>query len=426
MRSVSDRIRARLRVPNLRVLGDTGGAAAVVIALSMPVTIGGLGLGAETGYWYFTQRKVQNAADIAAYAGAVALRSGRATAEIDAASLDGASETGFDQGRGVITTNTPPLTGAFAGDAQAVEVVLREDLPRMFTAIYSKDDVPVSGRAVAQITAGSQTCVLALDPSVAGAVTFIGNSGTLLVGCSVHSNSLATDSVIVTGSAAVETPCVSAGGGVNADSGLLMTVCSSPYENADVVPDPYADIPVPTAILGEGCKANNTFGGAATATYSITGGRYCGGMKVQRTVNMAPGVYVIDGGELDITSTAKIYGTGVTFYLTNGATVKMNGTAEAQLVAPNSGDYSGVLMFVDRNEPYNTHTINGNLASKVNGAIYTASGNVEFLGGSTVAGGCTQVVARTITFSGNAQVGVDCTTSGVRDIRTARLIKLVE
>jgi hypothetical protein len=296
----------------------------------------------------------------------------------------------------------------------------------MFTAIYADDDVPVSGRAVAQITAGSQTCVLALDPSVPGAVTFIGNSGTLLVGCSVHSNSLATDSVIVTGSAAVETPCVSAGGGVNADSGLLMTVCSTPYENADVVPDPYADIPVPAAVLAEGCKANNTFGGSAGTTYNITGGRYCGGMTVQRTVNMAPGVYVVDGGELDITSTAKIYGTGVTFYLTNGAKVKMNGTAEAQLIAPNSGDYSGVLMFVDRNEPYNNHIINGNLASKVNGAIYSASGNVEFLGGSTVAGGCTQVVARTITFSGNAKVGVDCTTSGVRDIRTARIIKLVE
>ena len=144
------------------------------------------------------------------------------------------------------------------------------------------------------------------------------------------------------------------------------------------------------------------------------------------TVNLAPGTYVLDAADLDVTSTANIIGPGVTFYLTNGAEVKMNGTAEAQFVAPNSGDYSGVLMFVDRNEPYNTHTINGNLASKVNGAIYTASGNVQFLGGSTVTGGCTQVVARTITFSGNAQVGVDCTTSGVRDIRTARLIKLVE
>jgi len=424
MRSLSDKIRARLRIPHLRVLDDTGGAAAVVMALSMPVTIGGLGLGAEAGYWYFNQRKVQNGADIAAYAGAVALRSGRTATEIDAAALEGANDTGFLAGRGVITTNSPPLTGAFAGDAQAVEVVLREDLPRMFTAIYSDGDVPVTGRSVAQITAGSQTCVLALDPSASGAVTFIGNSGTLLVGCSVHSNSLADDSVIVTGSAAVETPCVSAGGRVNADNGLLMTVCSSPYENADVVPDPYADVPDPTDILAEGCQPS--FNSKPNSTVNLTPGRYCNNFNIKGTVNLAPGTYVLDGADLAVNSTANLIGPGVTFYLTNGAEVKMNGTAEAQLEAPTSGDYSGVLMFVDRNEPYRTHTINGNNASKVNGAIYTASGNVQFLGGSTVAGGCTQVVARTITFSGNAQVGVDCTTSGVRDIRTARLIKLVE
>jgi len=424
MRPLSGMIGTTIRDRTLRVLRDNGGAAAVVMALTMPVTIGGLGLGAEAGYWYFNQRKVQNAADIAAYAGAVALRSGRSASDIDAAALDGASDTGFLQGRGVITTNSPPLTGAFAGDPQAVEVVLREDLPRMFTAIYSEDDVPVSGRSVAQITAGSQTCVLALDPSTSGAVTFIGNSGTLLVGCSVHSNSLADDSLIVTGSAAVETPCVSAGGGVNADNGLLMTVCSSPYENADVVPDPYADIPDPDAILAEGCQSN--FNSKPNSTINLTPGRYCGSFDVKGTVNLAPGTYVLDGADLAVNSTANLIGDGVTLYLTNGAEVKMNGTAEVQLEAPTSGDYSGVLMFVDRNEPYNTHTVNGNNSSKVNGAIYAASGNVQFLGGSTVAGGCTQVVARTITFSGNAQVGVDCTTSGVRDIRTARLIKLVE
>jgi hypothetical protein len=41
-------------------------------------------------------------------------------------------------------------------------------------------------------------------------------------------------------------------------------------------------------------------------------------------------------------------------------------------------------------------------------------------------GGCTQVVARTIVFSGNSQVGMDCTGSAVEDIRSSRLIALVE
>ena len=46
---------------------------------------------------------------------------------------------------------------------------------------------------------------------------------------------------------------------------------------------------------------------------------------------MAPGVYVIDGGALSINSTATVNGSGVTFYLTNGATVSMNGGASVHL-----------------------------------------------------------------------------------------------
>ena len=42
---------------------DAGGAAAVVAAVLFPVLIGGMGLSAETGYWYMKHRKLQHAAD---------------------------------------------------------------------------------------------------------------------------------------------------------------------------------------------------------------------------------------------------------------------------------------------------------------------------------------------------------------------------
>ena len=69
---------------------------------------------------------------------------------------------------------------------------------------------------------------------------------------------------------------------------------------------------------------------------------------------------------------------------------------------------------------------NGDSDSAVNGAIYARNGNVLMNGGSTFGGGCTQVVARTIVFSGNSGIGVDCTGAGVRDIRSSRLVTLVE
>ena len=68
-----------------RLLANNSGAAAVIMALTLPVVVGGMGLGTEVGYWYFNQRKVQHSADMAAYAGAVELRSGKELSSIEAA-----------------------------------------------------------------------------------------------------------------------------------------------------------------------------------------------------------------------------------------------------------------------------------------------------------------------------------------------------
>ena len=139
-----------------RLLADNSGAAAVVMALTLPVVLGGMGLGTEVGYWYFNQRKVQNAADMAAYAGAVELRAGRSRSSIDTAATDAAEETGYAADRGTIVLNTPPSAGTYAGDANAVEVTVEENMPRMFTALFAEGTVDVSGRAVARISGGSR------------------------------------------------------------------------------------------------------------------------------------------------------------------------------------------------------------------------------------------------------------------------------
>ena len=149
---------------------------------------------------------------MAAYAGAVELRSGNSVNSMEAAAAAAAEETGYAADIGTITLNSPPSAGAFAGDANAVEVTVEEDMPRWFTGIFADGTVNVAGRAVARIAGGQQTCVLALDKSAAGAVTFDGNTSATLVGCNVHSNSLSDNSVLVKGSAGVETPCVSASG----------------------------------------------------------------------------------------------------------------------------------------------------------------------------------------------------------------------
>jgi hypothetical protein len=143
---------------------------------------------------------------------------------------------------------------------------------------------------------------------------------------------------------------------------------------------------------------------------------------------MDSGVYVVDGGNLTIESTAVVNGTaGVTFFLTGGASVNIAGTANVILSAPPSGEpYAGILIFGDRDDLDANHIINGDSESYFDGAIYAPSGHVEFAGSSTVGGGCTQVVAATIEFTGDAGIGTNCSGTGVNEIETNQLVKLVE
>jgi hypothetical protein len=405
-----------------QILADRSGAAAILIALSLPVIIGGFGMGAEVGLWMFNQRKLQNAADVAAYAAATELRAGRPAETILAAAVGAAERTGYREARGEMQVRTPPTTGAFTGNPNSVEVVLEEDLPRLFSGLFAEGAVPTLGRAVAQISGGNQTCVLALDETAHGGVTFIGNANSILVGCNVHANSLEEDSIIIAGSSNVEAGCLSASGMVSQTGGTLsLSDCVAPYEHADIVPDPYAGVPVPNTSAACTASPNNN----PQSNITIAPGRYCGGLDLKGTINLQPGLYIVQGS-FKINASAKVFGDGVTFYFPGTVGVTLNGSATVDLTAPASGDYKGMMFYFDRTAPVNTHKINGTFGAGLDGAIYAKTANIEILGDSGTTVGCTQVVANTIKFSGNSSVSMDCSASNVQDILSARLITLVE
>lgn len=414
-----------------KFLADQAGAIAVLTALLIPIVIGGFGLGAEVSYWYFNQRKLQNAADVAAYAGAVQLRSNGDQQTIVGAALAAAVKAGYKATIGTITLNSPAATGAFAGDPKAVEITVQETLPTLFTSLFMDGDVPMAGRAVARLTEGQGTCILALDPDLPGAVTFTGSSTAILIGCNVHANSLASDAITVSGSAHVETPCVSTVGNVSATSGLVMSECTSPIEHADTIDDPYASVPEPGT--GEPCVVPKLMSNPGD-TDSVSPGRYCGGWKnIGGTLDMAPGVYVIDcegtpACGLELLASAEVTGTGVIFYLINGAQIKINGGATVQVSAPTGGDYVGILFFVGRGEDEETpYIINGNSSSFYTGAIYAPNGQIELNGNSSsLSAGCTQVVARAVSLSGNNGMSTNCAGTGIPGIKTEQLVTLVE
>lgn len=402
-----------------RLHRNVHGNMALLFGLASPLVVGAAGLGVETGYWYLLDRELQTAADMAAYAGAVELRASATRSVVDSVARQEALTQGFDDAAGTAVVNTPPLSGSYRS-GRAVEVLLTREVPRLFTALFVQEPLTLSARGVAQFEDGGTACVLALSPEEAGAVTFTGNALSLLNGCNVMSNSLASDAVVVTGSADVTVPCVLAAGGVDVDSGLNLTLCRQPATFAPPAADPFANLVEPS--VGGACRNLPSGGGSTT----LTPGRFCGGGVLKGDITLSPGVYVIDGGNVRVNATAKLIGSGVTLFFTNNATIDINGSAQLSLSAPVSGPFKGMVMWGDGdNDPVEVK-LNGNAASRLTGAVYFPRADVEFLGNFSGSNGCMRLVARTIRFSGSTSMNADCTAAGMDDVLLPGRVVLVE
>jgi hypothetical protein len=424
-----------------------GGATAVVAAILFPIVVGGLGLGAEAGYWYLSQRKLQHIADVSAHAGAARLRANDSHEQIEAAARHVAYESGY-RGTHELVVNPDYASEKYPG-ALLVEVVATDEQPRLFSAVvagfFSKDPettVMMNASAVAMVdrNEGSVACVLALSRTASRAVNMDGSSVVDLEGCDVASNSNASDALHVTSS--LKTGCAYSVGGAVAPA-LTLTVCPSVKLNAPIVRDPYAGVAEPSAD-GIPCQAvykNNSIGQPndpphlVTPTQNHASGlkamRFCGGLDAKGPVIFGPGLYFIEGGDFKMTSSnteSRLSTTvdGATFHLNATARLQLSG-AVTNFAAPKSGPFSGILFFASRSTPAAmTHQLGGNPLSTMNGAIYAPTSAIQVGGNAKATGGCTQVIGRTVRITGSSTLQSSCTGAGISPIATNEVVRIVE
>jgi len=424
------------------------GSAAVAMAIASPVLIGAMGLGAETGYWYLTQRKLQHAADIAAHAAGVRKRVGDTKAGLQTAALRTATGSGFTaskDGTKIVnmTVNNPPLSGGMVGEDQAVEIILYEFRQRLLSSIFTDEPIRIPARAVAKILGGAPACVLALSGTAPRAVNVTGSTTVTLTDCSVASNSIQPDAYSMPNSAAFLTAdCIYTVGGSTISQpspGFLeLEACEAVQQQAPVTPDPYADLPPPNYALTPCSNGNHVEGTVDPGSSRIK--RFCGGLSLKGDVHFKPGIYVIDGGDFRLNG-GNISGTDVMFYFANDATLDMTGNPTVSLKAPTPKTtypelkpYVGVLFFGSRcNQSVpstcsEVHQITGTSVSAMQGAIYMPGSQVEFIGNSTYKSSCLEVIADTVTFTGNSTIsmGAACDEAGTKVPLANRAVKVVE
>lgn len=425
---------ARIYRESRRLCADERGVNAVLTALMMPVIIGFIGLGIDTGMWYAKKRDLQSAVDSAAVSAALTYTAQHNAASASSLAESDAVRNGFNNATGVVTVNIPPATGPNIASADAAEVILLEPQRLYFSSLFIGGPVNIQTRAVASAKAlPGNHCIVALDPSADGAVEFSGTA-TGTIGCGVASNSVSNSSVLIAGSATLTADPVDAAGDILVQGNATLNT-QTPPRLGGTVPDPYDNLVVPTSPAA--CTFNN-FSTSANNT-TLTPGRYCNGLRLTNANNttFAPGIYIIDGGEFRTTGSSSMQGNGVTFVLTgsgaNYATVTFAGGTDMQFTAPTTGPYAGILFFQDPDAPsfqggsLITNSILGGSSADLVGAIYFPSQEVSFTGGSALGGSnsCLHLVARKVTITGNAVIGSNCAGTGVKPIDRIA-VKLIE
>jgi hypothetical protein len=138
---------------------------------------------------------------------------------------------------------------------------------------------------------------------------------------------------------------------------------------------------------------SNVVATTTPAQASLQPGTYSN-IKVSCTTTFSTGVYIIDGGGLEINGQHQVTGSSVMFVLKNGAHIKINGGANINLTAIQASDLiargvssteanklAGMLIFEDRDSPGTSkNNVNGNASTILNGTIYLPSSNIDFSG----------------------------------------------
>ena len=396
-RSRKGDLRGRAR----RFFRASGGNVAIFFSLSAPVLMLSIGAAIDYSRMVGARSSLQTLADSAALAGARTLRLASSTQ----ASVQ---QTVSNFIAAQASSHMAPITATtnLAGGNTIVSVKLSQTVPGVVANLTGFLNMHIAASAQARIVGGmAPVCMVSLDPSQSQALA-VDVAKVVATGCQVISNSTASDGMSISNGAQLQTALVCSSGGAKTDT----TSSYSPAAQIDcpVAADPLANLPAPAV---GGCTYNNLK--ITSGSQSLSPGVYCGGLSVSGSANVSllAGTYIIKSGQLSIKSGAGISGSDVSIFLTGGATLKVDNTANISLSAPATGALAGVLIFEDRTAPlHQTHEFSSRNAPNMLGTIYLPNGDLEIGikgggGSGGVAVGATSawtiVLARTISITDN-------------------------
>jgi len=329
------------------------------------------GLSVDVGFWHYSQRQQQNAADAAAIGGAQQLLysgCGNQSAAQTAAYTDSA-QNGYTNGSGNVSVNVqnPPSSGPLAGSNCAVLAqVDRQQVPSFFTKLFGVTAMRITTQAVAQVVANNNDCIIMLDPTQN---TNFNSSNVTAPDCTIQINGTANFN-----GSTVQAQTIGEGNYSGSNNGGTFTE-ASPQKTLPVV-DPCSEITSCAYLTNNSQTTSPCSPGSPTGTGPLQGGCYNNLNLHGQTVTLQSGGLFVLNGSTNFNG-ATINGTGVTLYVPANSSVNFN-SANVSITPPTTGNWAGVSYFQVSG---NTNNVNLNgTNTNVGGLIYAPSAHLNYNG----------------------------------------------
>ena len=418
------------------LLRSRQGSAAFATVIALVPLIGAVALGAEAGSWYVTHQHAQNAADSAAYSGALRLSCTMAgaacgTQSVDYLAKEFAAQNGFCNSSPQDSTPYPGTqcapslpnrisravqidigtytAGTFttppAGTGNAVRARVSQQQPAYLAAVLGLTTVNIPAQAIALVQQPTKACALALGPD-SGALKLAGNLSNNGTGCALMSDTsvqlASTPSFTGSGWAVYGVSgCTPSGtcSNISVPHNYFMTYANNPLRKLDTESfnSRTGNTSPSCPVQADGWKhcAPNSAGTGAYGNFTVQNGdKYV----------LDPGTYIFSKATIKVTG-GQLKGTGVTLVLLGDSQLTINGgTVDLSAPATNSfsSDLNGVL--IDDQAPTKTSnkvTINGSGLVSLGGAMYFPKVDVSWSGTTASTNTtCSQVIAKTLDMSG--------------------------
>jgi hypothetical protein len=461
------------------LLRSRRGAAAFAVVIALVPLIGVVALGGEAGSWYVTKQRAQNAADAAAYSGALKLACQLGsncpdTQSVDYRGKEFASQNTFcNAGDATAYPGRQCATSLPTGVSQAVTIAtltswngvngnfvqatVQQTQPAYLAAVVGLTTVTIPAQAIAKVNASSKPpCALALT----GSLSFQGSANINTPNCSLFSNDTATNALSFTGNGnSVNAASLAAAGGCTGSS----TYCGASYTSTYMPPatNPFSNL--------DNDLKNNSFCGTNPSLPATCGLPNCSGSglvaytattkctnngiatKGNSAVTLTAGVYFISG-TLTLKGGSSLTGPGVTFVLLPGATIDAKGGGTLTLTAPTSAPAAtslppafqsdaSLLQYMALYDAPCTSTssictnannvqFGGTSNPNITGNMYAPTATVTFQGNPTLTlsgvNSCGELIAASIAFNGNATFNDAGTGCGATRTPTAQYVALVQ